>query len=1015
MHDHSALTLSRGKRVLTEKIRPLTSINIGKVALRRFDVTEGDGEPVPFATVIGPDGPLDPQAWTDAAAGDRWGPAWSTSWFELRFDVPAERPDGPLELAIDLGWADHSPGFQCEGLVFTPDGHIVKAVNPRNTWIPLDGTPGEHVLYLEAAANPLLLDVHPFLPTHRGEKGDPTPLYTIGAVDVVVRDEAVIDLVTDLEALLELAEVLPEDSVRRLRILRDIERCLDALPLQDIRGHAAHAHQKLAPSLACAAEASAHRLTAVGHAHIDSAWLWPVRETRRKVVRTLSNVLTLIELDPDFRFAFSQAQHLAWLETDQPELFERVCAAIRSGAIEPVGGMWVESDTNMVGGEAFCRQFLQGQHYLKKTVDTTATVGWLPDTFGYTPALPQLLRLSGIDAFLTQKISWNQTNTFPHHTFSWEGLDGTRIFTHFPPVDTYTGDLSMRQLRHAATNFRDKQVADHSLAPFGYGDGGGGPTREMLTRAHRTADLESVPRVQMRTSREFFDDARAEYTDLPVWRGELYLELHRGTLTTQRHTKRGNRRTEHLLREAELWAATAAVRHGTPYPYELLERLWRQALLDQFHDTLPGTSIAWVHRETAETHAAAAAELETLIAERLATLGAHGQANAAPVAVRGIPAMSWGEPAPAAPVTLSTADEGTVLDNGVVRIILEADGCLTSAVDLATGREAVPPGTRGNLLHLHEDFPAQWDAWDIDEYYRNSVTEVTSGTVTVEEDTESPRVRVERTFGESRVVQHLSLEPGSRRLDIDITVDWKEREHLLKLAFPVDVHTETAAFETQFGHLVRPTHTNTSWEAARFEVCAHRWVQLGEPGFGVAVVNDCVYGHDVTRHPRTGGGTYSQVRLSLVRSPRFPDPDTDLGSHTYRVGLVIGADISEATVHGYAVNLPLRSTDAQTPSQDANAPLVEVVEGTGVVEAVKLAEDRSGDVIVRLYEATGQRGRTTVKMGFPVEDIRAVSVLESELDAPDVDALLPTLVRDGDHATLDLRPFQIATLRVSRA
>ncbi|MBW3087065.1 hypothetical protein KEM60_03295 [Austwickia sp. TVS 96-490-7B] len=941
---------------------------------------------------------------------------WSTSWFELRFDVPEDRPAGPVELAIDLGWADHSPGFQCEGLIFTAAGEIVKAVNPRNTWVSVADRPGEQVLYLEAAANPLLLEVHPFLPTHRGEKGDPTPIYTLGRIDLVVRDLTVVALADDLEAMLDLADALPE-GVRRRRVVRDVERCLDALPLQDISGGAAAARECLDPSLSAPAEASAHRLTAVGHAHIDSAWLWPVRETRRKVARTLSNVLALIDRDADFRFAFSQVQHLAWLETDQPALFDRVCAAIQSGAIEPVGGMWVESDTNMVGGEAFVRQFLHGQRYLQQAAGARATIGWLPDTFGYTPALPQLLRLAGIDAFLTQKISWNQTNKFPHHTFNWEGLDGTRIFTHFPPVDTYGSELSMRELRHAVDNFRDKDVADHSLVPFGYGDGGGGPTRDMLDRAHRTADLEGVPKVTLRTAREFFDDAKAEHPDPPVWRGELYLEFHRGTLTTQRHTKRGNRRTEHLLREAELWATTAAVRLGATYPYEVFERIWRQALLDQFHDTLPGTSISWVHREVAQAHASAATDLESVIADTLQVLGATGLVNAAPVPVRGIPPMSCGPLPPTAPVTVAGHEGGAVLDNGVVRVVIDDDGCIVSAMDLATGRETLPPGTRGNELHLHEDFPAQWDAWDIDEYYRHSKQDVSSGTVMVRDDGEGPRVQVVRTFGDSTVTQQLSLDPGGRRLDVRTHVDWHEREHLLKVAFPVDVHADEAAFETQFGHMVRPTHVNTSWDAARFEVCAHRWVHVGEPGFGVAVVNDCLYGHEVTRHARTGGGTFSQVRLTLVRSPRFPDPDTDLGGHDYHVGLVIGADRAEAAVHGYAVNLPLRdlSTAPMGVAPDAMAPLVQVVSGTAVVEAVKLAEDRSGDVIVRLYESSGRRGCAQVRCGFAAAEVRAVGILEDDLTDPHDEGLIPVISHEGDLVEMALRPFQIVTLRVRRS
>ncbi|WP_374101071.1 alpha-mannosidase, partial [Streptomyces phytophilus] len=360
----------------------------------------------------------------------------------------------------------------------------------------------------------------------------------------------------------------------------------------------------------------------VGHAHIDSAWLWPVRETVRKCARTFTNMTALAAEYPELVFACSSAQQYAWMKERHPEVFDRIRKAVAAGTWAPVGGMWVEADGNLPGGEALARQLVHGRRFFEEEFGIGQAGVWLPDSFGYTAAYPQLARLAGAEWFLTQKLSWNETNRLPHHTFAWEGIDGTRIFTHFPPVDTYNAELTGAELAHAERNFADKGPATRSLVPFGFGDGGGGPTRSMLEKARRLRDLEGSPRVKSGAPDAFFAAARAEYERLPVWRGELYLENHRGTYTSQARTKRGNRRSEALLREAELWAATAAVRAGAPYPYERLAAVWERVLLNQFHDILPGTSIAWVHRQAEQVYGEVRAELEAIIAEALGRLPA---------------------------------------------------------------------------------------------------------------------------------------------------------------------------------------------------------------------------------------------------------------------------------------------------------------------------------------------------------------------------------------------------------
>ncbi|HVV25133.1 MAG TPA: alpha-mannosidase, partial [Pseudonocardiaceae bacterium] len=656
MHDDRALVEGRVSRVMRERIRPAVH---GGAVPAAIAVWHAPDEPVPVAEALAAE-------YSPTQVGQPWGPPWGTSWFRVSATVPAEWAGRIVELVVDPGFHAVTPGFQCEGLVYRADGTPVKGVHPDNRWVRI-GTPvagGEDVLlYVEAAANPVVMENPPFRPTPLGDKATAgtAPLYRTAAFDLVVFEQEVAELVTDIEVVDQLMRELSTGDQRRWELLRALERALDRLDLQDIPAGAGKARAELADVLGRPAHASAHRISAVGHAHIDSAWLWPLRETVRKVARTACNVTDLMDDHPGFVFAMSQAQQLAWMRDHHPLVFERIKAKVAAGQFVPVGGMWVESDTNMPGGEAMARQFTHGKRFFADEFGIETREVWLPDSFGYSAALPQLVRLSASDWFLTQKISWSQTNKFPHHSFWWEGIDGTRVFTHFPPADTYNSEIAGRELAHAADNFQEKGRATRSLVPFGYGDGGGGPTREMLARAARLADLEGSPRVTIESPAEFFTKAVAEYPDAPVWAGELYLEFHRGTYTSQARTKHGNRRSEHLLREAELWAATAAVRLGFDYPYDVLDRVWKTVLLNQFHDILPGSSIAWVHREAERTYAAVADELESVVDAALTALtGAGGSTgsgsvvfNAAPHARAGVPAMGAG--APEAPSRASLA------------------------------------------------------------------------------------------------------------------------------------------------------------------------------------------------------------------------------------------------------------------------------------------------------------------------------------------------------------------------
>ncbi len=1005
MHDQRLLLEMRLERFVRDYLEPALYRAAAPVTVTGWDTP---GEPVPFAEAV-------TQAYAPVEIGMRWGRPWGTTWLHVAGAAPAEwRSGGALpadtstELVVDLGFAA-GPGFQAEGLAYRPDGTIVKGVSPLNHYVPLD--PEAPVdLYVEAAANPDVAH-NGFMRTPYGDLATAghEPVYTLKRLDIGLRDDTVWELLQDVFTLSSLMYALPERLPRRAEILQALSRMVDLVDPDDVAGTAADGRAALAEALAQPVQASAHRIVAVGHAHIDSAWLWPVRETIRKCARTFANAVALADADPTFKFACSSAQQYAWVKEQYPNLFAKITEKVAAGQFLPVGGMWVESDTNMPGGEAMARQFVAGKRFFAENFGVETEEVWLPDSFGYSAALPQIVLASGSKYFLTQKISWNQTNTMPHHTFAWEGIDGSRVFTHFPPVNTYNSDLSGTDLARAERNYAEHGKGTVSLVPFGWGDGGGGPTREMLAAAHRTESLDGSPTVRIDSPAAFFAEAAAEYPDLPVWSGELYLELHRATYTTQARTKQGNRRSEHLLREAELWAATAAVRVGADYPYEELEHLWQLVLLQQFHDILPGSSIAWVHQDAERNYAAIAQRAESVITSAIGRLVGSGTRtlimNAAPHPRHGVAALAAGEGvAVTQTVKADRVGNDIVLDNGIVRVVISASGQLSSLIDYASGREAIAPGAAGNRLQLHRDIPNMWDAWDVDEHYRRNVTEIDQ-VASLELDAQDERavVRVRRAFGSSTIDQQIILAAGAESVEIGNDIDWHEQKKLLKLGFAFDVHADRSASETQFGHVYRPTHSNTSWDHARFEICAHRWIHVAEPGYGVAISNDSTYGHDVSRGTRDGQGTTTTVRLSLVRGPVYPDPEADQGPHTSRITVRPGATIADAVEEGYRTNLPVREVRG---ARDV-PPLISVTNPAIVVEAVKLAEDRSGDVVVRLYESLGGRAQGELTAAFAVADVTFTDLLERSIDNH---RSTPTTTG----ARLDLRPFELVTIRLSR-
>ncbi|MEW6636367.1 MAG: alpha-mannosidase [Actinomycetota bacterium] len=786
------------------------------------------------------------------------------------------------------------------------------------------------------------------------------------------------------------------------------------------------------------------RVALTGHAHLDLAWLWPLAETRRKARRTFASVLSLMDRYEDFVFNQSSAQLYEWVEDDAPELFARVRERVAEGRWEPVGGSWVEPDGQMPSGESFVRQLLYGQRYFEERFGRRSTVAWLPDTFGYSPGIPQLLRGAGITGFFTYKLNWNETNRFPHDLFLWEGIDGSRVVAHTfenPGMD-YNGDISPLDLYGTWRNFRGKRRHPETLLSFGWGDGGGGPSEKMLENYARLRDFPAMPRLRMARVEDFF--ASLPDGDLPRWVGELYLELHRGTLTTQAKVKKLNREAEHRLLEAEAFAAIASLR-GAPYPGEELERLWKLVLLNQFHDILPGTSISEVyedaHRQLEEAVAGArrlrdgalrgsggdavlvaGASLHPRPLTVLLPGDASGVADASGTLLpaqptedgllvhdpsRRVPGLGGvrlryregagepeGPPAGVPAVRARAAGGGATVENGVLRVEVAPDGTLSRVYDEEAGREVLDG--RGNRLVAYADKPANWDAWDVQEGYEAEGEELPAGSVeVVEEGPLRASVRVERRWRGSSVAQTYRLLSGSRRLDVETEVDWHERQVLLRALFPLAVRSHEASFETMFGAVRRPTHRNTSWDAVRFEVSAHRWADLSEPGYGVALLNDGKYGHSALDNV---------LGISLLRSPLYPDPLADEGRHRFTYALYPhpgGPSEAGVAEEAFALNSPLVAVGGA--GEGPGVGFLEAEEVTLALGALKRAEDGRG-VILRLYEPYGARGEARLRFAGGVEEARRCDLLEEPVEG---DVSL-----EGGVVSLGVRPFEVISLRL---
>lgn len=788
----------------------------------------------------------------------------------------------------------------------------------------------------------------------------------------------------------------------------------------------------------------------IGHTHIDVAWLWTVAQTREKVARSFSTVLKYMDEYPEYKFMSSQPALYQFLKERYPETYEKIKERVKEGRWEPEGGMWVEADCNLTSGESLVRQFLYGKKFFKDEFGIDSRILWLPDVFGYSGALPQIMKKSGIKYFMTTKLAWNQINKVPYDTMMWRGIDGSEIFTHLITTlgvgqseadffTTYNGMLHPDAILGGWHRYQNKDINNDILIAFGYGDGGGGPTREMLETSKRMEKgIRGIPKVRQEFAGNYFEELEERVEgnkSLPVWEGELYFEYHRGTYTSMGRNKRSNRRCEQLLMDAEL----LEVLTGTSEKEEM-DKIWRTVLLNQFHDILPGSSIAEVYEVTKKEYAEIESRLAEMIAEKLNLLMDGGQdkisvfntlgfdrndvvslgdchaaaltdesgkiypvqetAQGAVAYITDIPAKG-GKTLQLLDTVKEEASTIQITENGIetpfYRISIDENGLFTSIYDKECDREVLKAGEKGNLLRMYEDKPMHYDCWDIDMYYSEKYwdAEKADKIQWIEEGPVRATLEIQRTISNSVIKQEIHFYADSRRIDFSTWVDWKEHQHLLKVHFPVNIHSDEATFEVQFGNLKRKIHGNTSWDEARFESCGQKWMDISEGHYGVSLLNDCKYGYSAKD---------SNIALTLIKSGIEPNKTADQEEHVFTYALYPHKEMWSAagTVQeAYKLNQPAYATKGEL--KNTGKSFISTDKDNIIIETVKPAENGDG-MIVRLYDCENSLTKVTLTFAEGMlESVEECNLMEEK--EADIEAC-------GNSFTVSVKPYEIKTYRV---
>ncbi|CAN5274758.1 glycoside hydrolase family 38 C-terminal domain-containing protein [soil metagenome] len=926
-------------------------------------------EPVPFAEI-------DHAGFRPIRPGTRWGKVFDCAWLRVTGDVPAGVTDPVVML-----------GIGGEGLVYSPDGDVLDTVTTvfQQGDLPHSGAGFRPVKGVDTSGKiEFFADV-----TYNG-----FILYLVGKASyrgayLATKNDEVFALYYDYLTL-----AVFTGSTEDAALKTEVRAALESAWSRFTRGDIAGARAALAPALAAQSD-SDFTYSAIGHGHLDMAWLWPLRETRRKAARTYTKALNAIAEHPGYIYGTSQPQQLYWIKQQHPALYERVKAAVAAGRIELQGSFWVETDTNLPGGESLARQALVGRRFLKQEfglTDDDLRLCWLPDTFGYNGNLPQVLKKSGMDWFMTIKLSWNKVTVFPHRTFTWRGIDGTDVLVHMAPEGDYNSRGAADGLLSGLAKYPEKAL-NSALLIFGSGDGGGGPGEIHLEVTKREENLRGLPRVSYSKATDFFRRLEQhDVTQLHTHSGELYLETHQGTYTTQAKIKKGNRVVERKLHNAEALATLV----GADSPTEL-EAHWRDVLLGHFHDILPGSTIERVAREARESLDRVGGELDLYI-ESLVTRLPRGP-GAGALNLTGLPRdeylkvdNTWtravAEPYASAALTPveptpQLAFTETTMSNGVLTLRFGASGEITSCID-ADGAEHSAGGLSRIVLH-RDPYVWPFNAWDIDQKYTHRTPRVLP-MQHVETVTDGPTIvrRQRYTSRKVTIEQTVVLEAGSDVVRFDTAVEWHEKHHMLRVEFRPTRVGDTALCEIQFGHIERVMTEHTLVEAAQFEVPAHKWLASENAVGGFALLNDSKYGH------RAKNGLIS---LNLLRAPTYPDPTADRGSHRFSYAFTPFAtgDLAKVIREAYRLNHPL------VPTTDVALASAASTSNPGViVETLKPAENGSG-AIVRLYESLGLTCTTALHTSLPHSAAAETDLLENAIGPADLERL-------------DFTPFEIKTI-----
>lgn len=947
--------------------------------------------------------------------GERWGDLFDCAWMRFTGEIPKEISGKKIVCVIDISG---------EANVVDENGHPKSCLTTRySTFGPISMEyEGRQVKKVVPIMEECLggESIHFWADAGNNDLfGNYRNNGILEEAYIAIQNPEIYDLYYDFEVLLDLCKHIESGSERFNDIFKALEEASQLLELFNNKS-VLKARKILSSELEKNNTEQTLDVSVTGHAHIDLAWLWPIRETIRKGARTFSHALELMDEYDEYIFGASQPQLYQWMKEEYPELYERIKVAIKNKRWEPLGGMWVESDTNIPNGESLVRQFLYGKAFFKKEFGHELNNLFLPDVFGYSGAIPQIMKKSDVDYFTTIKLSWDKFVKYPHETFFWQGIDGTEVLVHMPPEGTYNGPAAPRALLRLEKNYQDKGVTDQALMIYGVGDGGGGPSRDHLERLRRTKDLDGVSQVKHAFISDFFEILEKDRDKFHTWVGELYLGHHQGTLTTQGQSKWYNRKCEIAFRELEFSAVLGGIYSDIDYLGQEVEELWKEVLLYQFHDIIPGSSIKRVYDESLPRY-------ETILNRTLeltqsswnsisSKIDSSGFKN--PTLIRNC--LSWERkewikinehwqkatvPSMGHTVVESQSNDSpefhakvteSSIENDLLKVTFDNNGTMISIFDKQQNREVLAENETGNDLTVYED---GGDAWDFPENYRHNI----AGQFDLKMSnyfTDGPKsiMRQERTFGKSSMTQNIVLVSGSRRLDFITHVDWQENDKMLRTAFPVDIHATEYTSEIQFGHISRPTHSNTKWESRQFENAAHKWVDLSQPDYGVALMNDCKYGHYVKGNV---------LDINLLRSPNWPDPTADRAEHDFTYSLFPhnGNHIQGNVVkNAYELNIPLETQcmDSHGGTLPSNWSFLSVDCENVIISAIKKAEDGNG-TIVRLYEAFGQKNQATLTFGMDIKQAVLTNLMEEEIEE---------LIVESNTVKVPFKPFEIQTIRI---